>query len=294
MDIIHMYMSTTFLHPSNNPSLSLFLYQFSIPSNHSLSVKSTPPFLISFAFPLFTHFRTPPSSDFSDYTYISISACPSQAASPVLPRRDSILKHFGSVKSEKRVSIKNDAPIVLEYISEKAPNRSSTGSSSGGGKTNGSPMMMTPFDVPVISTSSPVETEAPSTIVVEIPTSATATLTLSAAVATVTSAPRPASLLLSKSHDHRSVYKLVRSPSIDRQDSTGADDCRLIPAATATTTAATFISADPSDSGNENGDPATMMVLSPTASQVSQKHSSDCCDESAPLVQSIDGGGGLR
>lgn len=37
-----------------------------------------------------------------------------------MTRRDSILKHSGSIKNnEKRVSIKHDQPVFVEYLSEK-------------------------------------------------------------------------------------------------------------------------------------------------------------------------------
>lgn len=59
-------------------------------------------------------------SDLSEFPFPSVSACPSLASSPVVARRDSILKHSGSVKNtDRRVSIKQNQPIVLEYLSEK-------------------------------------------------------------------------------------------------------------------------------------------------------------------------------
>jgi len=58
--------------------------------------------------------------DFTDFPYPSISAAPSLANSPILIRRDSILKHSGSIKNnEKRVSIKHDQPVFVEFLSEK-------------------------------------------------------------------------------------------------------------------------------------------------------------------------------
>lgn len=163
----------------------------------------------------------------------------------MLPRRDSILKHFGSVKSEKRVSIKNDAPIVLEYITEKSraptlrPNASSC-------SLNG-----TSFDS-----------------VASIGQLATTTMM------TNTTA-RPASLILSKSADqpHRQVFKLVRSPSIDRQDS---EDAQLV--------TVTVSQPDATTNGGVSEADVLASVISPAASQASQKHSPDCCDENAPLV----------
>lgn len=57
------------------------------------------------------------------------SVNPSANTSPVLNRKDSILKHSGSVKSEKRVSIKNNSNLApnsfLEFISEKCTNSNS-------------------------------------------------------------------------------------------------------------------------------------------------------------------------
>lgn len=56
----------------------------------------------------------------------SVSACPSLANSPIVARRDSILRHSGSVKNtDRRVSIKQNQPIVLEYLSEKRQTTSS-------------------------------------------------------------------------------------------------------------------------------------------------------------------------
>lgn len=63
------------------------------------------------------HFRI---ADFTDFQFTSISAATSVANSPILIRRDSILKHSGSIKhNEKRVSIKHDQPAFVEYLSEK-------------------------------------------------------------------------------------------------------------------------------------------------------------------------------
>lgn len=153
-----------------------------------------------------------------------------------MPRRDSILKHFGSIKSEKRVSIKNDAPIVLEFITEKS---------------SSSRPPIKPTATTQISNGSVVA-------------AATSTTT-----APPTSSARPASLILSKSTDQRPVFKLVRSPSIDRADS--QDGCTGM-----------VVVAMPD--GHNNGDNGVASVVSPAASAASQKHSPDCCDESAPLV----------
>lgn len=83
-------------------------------------------------------------SDLSDFPFSSVSACPSLAGSPVVARRDSILKHSGSVKNtDRRVSIKQNQPIVLEYLSEKRPSlQSQIGNalqSSALGKSNARP-----------------------------------------------------------------------------------------------------------------------------------------------------------
>lgn len=169
----------------------------------------------------------------------------------MLPRRDSILKHFGSVKSEKRVSIKNDAPIVLEYISEK-PHAPTLRPNSSSCSLNGAS-----FDSLTSATGS----------------LATTALMMPANVATTTA--RPASLILSKSADQpqRQVFKLVRSPSIDRQDS---EDTQLM--------TVTISQPDAATNGGDSEAEVLASVISPAASQASQKHSPDCCDESAPLV----------
>lgn len=77
-------------------------------------------FFVSFFFSF--SFSSSNDSDLSDYPFPSVSACPSLANSPIVARRDSILKHSGSVKNtDRRVSIKQNQPIVLEYLSEKRP-----------------------------------------------------------------------------------------------------------------------------------------------------------------------------
>lgn len=59
------------------------------------------------------------------------SVNPSAATSPVFNRKESILKHSGSVKSEKRVSIKNSTNLApnsfLEFISEKVASNNNAG-----------------------------------------------------------------------------------------------------------------------------------------------------------------------
>lgn len=74
-------------------------------------------------------------SDLSDFPFPSISACPSLASSPVVARRDSILKHSGSVKNtDRRVSI--NQPIVIEYLSEKRQTPQSQPSSAANGNSS--------------------------------------------------------------------------------------------------------------------------------------------------------------
>ncbi|XP_055679140.1 kinase D-interacting substrate of 220 kDa isoform X2 [Lutzomyia longipalpis] len=55
-----------------------------------------------------------------------VSPSSSWSASPSIVRREPILRPRGSVKSEKKVSIKNEVPINIEYIAEKR--HGSTGS----------------------------------------------------------------------------------------------------------------------------------------------------------------------
>lgn len=119
-----------------------------------------------------------------------MSACPSIASSPIMMRRDSILKHSGSIKTEKRVSIKQDVPILMDFISEKRPPHkpiNSTVTSSSGSSTTS--------NINAGTTSSGI----------------------------TTSAARPASLILSKGE--RPVFKLVRSPSVDHD----SDDSKTEP-----------------------------------------------------------------
>ncbi|XP_065370599.1 kinase D-interacting substrate of 220 kDa isoform X3 [Calliphora vicina] len=99
--------------------------------------------------------------------------------SPVQTRRDSILKQQGSVKTEKRVSIKQTSPnnnsklssSNIEYVSEKSNDAAATSSLGNGKKRQGKPP----------------------------------------------SGPRPASLVITK-NDGNSQFKLVRSSSIDYDD----------------------------------------------------------------------------
>ncbi|KAI8128369.1 hypothetical protein CVS40_1790 [Lucilia cuprina] len=99
-------------------------------------------------------------------------------SSPVQTRRDSILKQQGSVKTEKRVSIKHtnsnsklSSSSNLEYVSEKSNDTAATSSLGNGKKRQGK----------------------------------------------TTSGPRPASLVITK-NEGNSQFKLVRSSSIDYDD----------------------------------------------------------------------------
>lgn len=121
-------------------------------------------------------------TDLSDFAFPSISACPSVANSPVLARRDSILKHSGSVKNtDRRVSIKQNQPVVVEYLSEKRPS---------------------------ISFQQQAQPQ-------QQPTHLTHTNSSSNMTQLVTSA-RPASLVIAKRE--RPTIKLIRTPSIDDDD----------------------------------------------------------------------------
>lgn len=76
-------------------------------------------FHFNFSFSFYLFLPNSFSLDF-DNPFQSVSACPSLASSPVVARRDSILKHAGSVKNtDRRVSI--NQPVVVEYMSEKRP-----------------------------------------------------------------------------------------------------------------------------------------------------------------------------
>lgn len=104
-------------------------------------------------------------SDFGDYSFPSVSACPSLASSPVVARRDSILKHSGSVKNtDRRVSIKQNQPIVVEYLSEKRQPSShaqqttvcatTTNGSTSMSKSRPTSLILTKSDRPLIRTPS--------------------------------------------------------------------------------------------------------------------------------------------
>lgn len=93
----------------------------------------------------------------SDFPFPSVSACPSLASSPVVARRDSILKHSGSVKNtDRRVSIKQNQPIIVEYLSEKRQTvhqqPSNLQDSSNVGKSNSRPasLILTRGDRPTL------------------------------------------------------------------------------------------------------------------------------------------------
>lgn len=123
-------------------------------------------------------------SDLSDFQFPSASACPSLASSPVVARRDStsILKHSGSVKNtDRRVSIKQNQPIVVEYLCEKRQSTSQQQSHS----VNAQQQTTTANGVNQLGKSN----------------------------------ARPASLILTKGE--RPTFKLIRTPSIDQdQDDT--------------------------------------------------------------------------
>ncbi|XP_017490806.1 PREDICTED: uncharacterized protein LOC108379000 [Rhagoletis zephyria] len=110
------------------------------------------------------------------------------SASPIAQRRDSILKHQNSVKTDKRVSIKQGSQKSsgnklqmtsnLEYISEKASSLSSSAST--------------------------------------LPSSGSTTL--ERRPSKTTAGPRPASLVITKNDNKGSQFKLVRSSSVDYED----------------------------------------------------------------------------
>lgn len=142
-------------------------------------------FFVSFFF----SFSSSIDSDLSDYPFPSVSACPSLANSPVVARRDSILKHSGSVKNtDRRVSIKQNQPIVLEYLSEKRPS------------------MQLQHAASITNTAQQHNTAQSST--------ANGSFGKSNA--------RPASLILTKGD--RPTFKLIRTPSIDEDQ----DDVTVI------------------------------------------------------------------
>lgn len=122
------------------------------------------------------------STDLSDFTFPSISACPSVASSPVMARRDSILKHSGSVKNtERRVSIMQNQPVVVEYLSEKRPS----------------------ISFQQQAQSQPSTTQLPHT-------------NSSSNMTQLVSSGRPASLVIAKGE--RPTIKLIRTPSVDDDD----------------------------------------------------------------------------
>lgn len=119
-----------------------------------------------------------------------------------MARRDSILKHSGSIKNtEKRVSIKQDAPILMEYISEKRPPPKPHSNSN-------------------------------STITAVTITTSNSSNTLNSLNCSngggpfgnnpVSSAARPASLIITKGE--RPIFKLQRTPSIDHDSDDSKTD----------------------------------------------------------------------
>lgn len=232
----------------------------------------------------------------------------------MLPRRDSILKHFGSVKSEKRVSIKNDAPIVLEYISETKKVGNGAAAARSIAPTSASAACASSVVAATLASSTTTTTAAtlrPNASCCSLNGSgggggsfdSLASTTI--AMPPTTTTARPASLILSGSvldrqyqmqphPPQRPVFKLVRSPSIDRQDSAGDSDAAQLvtvkihqPGEQAPTTTMTVnggCSRDVLLDGS--GLASSIVVVSPTASsQASQKqHTPDDDDESQPLV----------
>lgn len=68
-----------------------------------------------------------------------------------MARRDSILKHSGSVKNtERRVSIKQNQPAIVEYLSERRPSQSHLASAATNNKSNARPasLILTKGDRP--------------------------------------------------------------------------------------------------------------------------------------------------
>lgn len=142
-----------------------------------------------FLFVFFSFFFLLLSSDLSDYPFPSVSACPSLASSPVVARRDSILKHSGSVKNtDRRVSIKQNQPIVLEYLSEKRPSvqlqHSAAAAAAAAAAFNAQQQQQQQQSNGSLGKSN----------------------------------ARPASLVLTKGD--RPTFKLIRTPSIDQDDAT--------------------------------------------------------------------------
>ncbi|XP_039956625.1 kinase D-interacting substrate of 220 kDa isoform X6 [Bactrocera tryoni] len=126
--------------------------------------------------------RPSPSGLPTDAELQLISSTPMPPASPLAQRRDSILKHQNSVKTDKRVSIKSGNSKLqmtsnLEYISEKPSSLSSSAST--------------------------------------LPSSGSTTLERRPSK---TTGPRPASLVITKQDNKGSQFKLVRSSSVDYED----------------------------------------------------------------------------
>lgn len=127
-------------------------------------------------------------ADLNEFAFPSVSACPSSANSPILIRRDSILKHSGSVKNtDRRVSIKQNQPVVLEYLSEKRHQQSSL-----------QPQMQQ--QLPLQQQQQPAPNPAQTT---------------STSNSVNQTSARPVSLVLSKGD--RPTFKLLRTPSIDQE-----------------------------------------------------------------------------
>lgn len=109
-----------------------------------------------------------------------------------MARRDSILKHSGSVKNtDRRVSIKQNQPVVVEYLSEKRPS--------------------------IVYQQQQLQQQQPQQTQVQPPQSQQSTqlphINSSSNMTQLVSSARPASLVIAKGE--RPIIKLVRTPSID-------------------------------------------------------------------------------
>lgn len=125
-------------------------------------------------------------SDGNEFAYPSISASASVANSPILIRRDSILKHSGSIKNpDRRVSIKQNQPVLVEYLSEKRQQQH---------ERNQQPQIQLQQQTQIQTVQQIQSVQLPAQSV----------------------NARPVSLILSKGE--RPTFKLVRTPSIDQQE----------------------------------------------------------------------------
>lgn len=114
------------------------------------------------------------------------------ANSPILIRRDSILKHSGSVKNpDRRVSIKQNQPVLVEYLSEKRSHQQYLQQQNQQSQQQSQPQIQVQQQTQIQSAQS-----------VQLASQAVNA--------------RPVSLILSKGE--RPTFKLVRTPSIDQQE----------------------------------------------------------------------------